>query len=172
MALVSKPASTTPSNTGSWKSCGTARFCNEEAHKYTSRCATRSTYGTGIEHHKEGAMGYIWYHKAYIILLQIDDLQCHNQTHAQWINSGHHTGQEFKVYVSVAEQHTAEQSSKRAGQNPDNISHEASIMEYSPGLLQNTKSLRSCSWNRGKMFLKSHLGIKCHSQYISVIRLL
>ena len=45
-------------------------------------------------------------------------------------------------------------------------------MEYLPGLPQDTKPLRSCSGNRGKMLLKSHLGIKCHLQYNKVIRLL
>ena len=46
------------------------------------------------------------------------------------------------------------------------------IMEYLPGLPQDTKQLRSCSGSRPKMLLKSHLGFKCHSQYTKVIRLL
>ena len=40
-----------------------------------------------------------------------------------------------------------------------------SIVEYSTGLPQDTKSLRNCSGNRPKMLLKGRLGIKCHSQY-------
>ena len=47
-----------------------------------------------------------------------------------------------------------------------------SIMEHMPGLHQDTKSLRSCSRNWAKTLLKGHLGIKCHSQYNEVIRLL
>ena len=46
------------------------------------------------------------------------------------------------------------------------------IMEYLPGLLQDNKLLKSCCGNRVKMLLKSHLGIKRHSQYNKVIRLL
>ena len=45
------------------------------------------------------------------------------------------------------------------------------IMEYLAGL-QDTKPLRSCSGNRAKMLLKSHLGIKYHSEYNNVIRFL
>ena len=49
-----------------------------------------------------------------------------------------------------------------------------SIMEYLPGLPHDTKPWRSCSGNRAMMLLKSHLEIKCHSQYNNnkVIRLL
>ena len=39
-------------------------------------------------------------------------------------------------------------------------------MEYSPGLPQDTPSLRSCSVNRVKMLLKGQLRIKCRCQYI------
>ena len=45
-------------------------------------------------------------------------------------------------------------------------------MEHSPELLQDTKSLKICSGNRAKMLLKGHLGIKCHSQYIKVIKVM
>ena len=45
-------------------------------------------------------------------------------------------------------------------------------MEHSPGLPQDTKSLRSCSRNQVKMLLKGQFGIKCHSQYNKVIRLI
>ena len=44
-----------------------------------------------------------------------------------------------------------------------------SIMEHSPGLPQESKSLRSCSGNQAKMLLKGHLGIKCHSQTVQPI---
>ena len=52
---------------------------------------------------------------------------------------------------------------------------EAMYMEHSPCRISSRykfKSLRSCSGNRVKMLLKSHLGIICHSKYITVIRLL
>ena len=60
----------------------------------------------------------------------------------------------------------------QTGQDKD---QEASLQEwsankYSPGL-KDTNPLRSCSGNRAKMFLKSHFGIKRHSQYNKVIRL-
>ena len=45
-------------------------------------------------------------------------------------------------------------------------------MEYPPGLPQDTKSLRSCSGDRTKLLLKGQLRIKCHSQYIQIVRLL
>ena len=47
-----------------------------------------------------------------------------------------------------------------------------SIMEYSQGVPQDTMSLRSGTGKHAKMLLKGHLGIKCHFQYIKVIRLL
>ena len=39
-----------------------------------------------------------------------------------------------------------------------------SIMEHSPGLSLDTKSLRNCSGNQAKVLLKGHRGINCHSQ--------
>ena len=48
-------------------------------------------------------------------------------------------------------------------------------MENSPVLdtkFQDTKSLRNCPANRAKMLLKSYIGIKCHYEYVMVIRLL
>ena len=56
---------------------------------------------------------------------------------------------------------------------PPKASHKKQpIIEHSPGLLQDTKPLRSFSGNRAEMFLKSNHGIKCDSKYIKVIRLL
>ena len=66
--------------------------------------------------------------------------------------------------VSAAEHETAEQYS--------NTPKKRSIMEHSPRLPQDTKTLRSCSGNRAKMLLKGHLWIKCHSQNNKVIRFL
>ena len=53
---------------------------------------------------------------------------------------------------------------------PKASSKKRSIMKHSPGLPQDTKSLRSSSGYRAKRLL--NLGIKCHSQYNKVIRLL
>ena len=53
---------------------------------------------------------------------RIDDEQCHTQTHPQ-LGTGHHWlhGPRSSLRcVSAAEYHTAEQYSKRAGQNPEN----------------------------------------------------
>ena len=74
--------------------------------------------------------------------------------------------------VSAAEHHTVEQYQKTGRTKPRKHPKKRCTMEHSPGLPQDTKSLRSCSGNRAKMLLKGHLGIKCHSQYNKVIRLL
>ena len=42
-------------------------------------------------------------------------------------------------------------------------------MNYSPGLPQDAKHLKSYSENRAKILLESHLGVKFHSQYIIFI---
>ena len=60
---------------------------------------------------------------------------------------------------------------KLAEQNLRSISQKLFIIEYLTRL-QDTNPLRSCSENQAKMLLKSHLGIKCQSQYNKVIRLL
>ena len=52
----------------------------------------------------------------------------------------------------------------RQDKTPKTSPKRQSIMEYLPGL-QDTKPLRSCSGTRARMILKSHLLIKCHSQY-------
>ena len=73
--------------------------------------------------------------------------------------------------VSAAEHQTAEQYSKNwQNKTPKASPKKQSIMEYLPRLPQDTKPLRSCSGNRAKMLLKSHFGIKCHTQYNTVIR--
>ena len=66
--------------------------------------------------------------------------------------------------VSAAEHQTAEQYSKTdKDKTPKASPKKQSIMEYLPGLPQDTKPLRSCSGNGAKMLLKSQFGIKCHS---------
>ena len=78
----------------------------------------------------------------------------------------------LKVYIGSRAPHS--RTVLKNGQDkPHNASpKKQSIMEYLPGLPKDTKPLESCSGNRAKMFFKSHLGIKCHSQYNKVIRLL
>ena len=63
---------------------------------------------------------------------------------------------------------TTQQNStqKQAGQNPD-TPQKQSIMDYSTGLPQDAKPLRSWSGNQAKMFFKRPLGILSHSKYIS-----
>ena len=51
----------------------------------------------------------------------------------------------------------------RQDKTPKASPDDQSIMGYSPGLPQDTKSLRSCSGDRAKMLLKGQLRIKCHS---------
>ena len=73
--------------------------------------------------------------------------------------------------VSSAEYYSAKQYSITSKTKPQSISQEA--IYY--GTLANTFSryqVFDCSGNRAKMLLKGHLGIKCHSQYNKVIRLL
>ena len=48
--------------------------------------------------------------------------------------------------------------------------NEQSIMKYLPELSQD-EPLRRCSGNQATMLLKIYYGIKCHFQYIKVIRL-
>ena len=68
--------------------------------------------------------------------------------------------------------HVAEKYSKTGRTKPrTHLSTDQSIIKYSPGL-QDIEPLKSCSGNRPTMLLKGHPGIKCHSQYIEVIRLL
>ena len=76
--------------------------------------------------------------------------------------------------VSAAEHHTACRTVFLNWQDktPKASPNEQSIMEYSPELPQDTKSLRSCSGNRAKMLPKGELRIKCHSQYIQIVRLI
>ena len=63
--------------------------------------------------------------------------------------------------ASAADHHTGEQYSKTGRKKTKASLKKQSIMEYSPGFPQYTKSLRSCTVNRAKMLLKSYLWIKC-----------
>ena len=63
-----------------------------------------------------------------------------------------------------------QQSNTLQSSNPELIIQEEIYHLIQTGLPEDSQSLRSCSGNRAKMPLKSHLGIKCHSVYIKVIR--
>ena len=142
------------------------------------------TYGTGIEHHKEGGSDYTWPHTAFTVLPHDDDEQCHTQTHPQ-LESGHHWLHGPGVYGVYRQPRAAD--CRTVLQNwqdktPKASHKKRSIVEYSPGLPQDTKSSGDCSGNRAKMLMLSwniiiwvtilcYLGIKCHSQYNKVIRL-
>ena len=125
------------------------------------------------ERERKGKLRGTWSGTAYIILPQIDDVQGHTPTHPQ-LENWHH-GLHGPVVKGVYRQlSTTLQNStpKLANNTPKGSPKKQSIMEYLQGLPQDTKPLRSCSGNRAKMFLKSHLGIKCHSQYNKIIRFL
>ena len=51
---------------------------------------------------------------------------------------------------------------------PKSFLREQYIIKFSPGLSQDPKPLRSCSGNRAKKILKSHLGRKCHNSNIPI----
>ena len=112
-----------------------------------------------------------------MILPQIDDVQCRMQIYSQlkiwhqWVNNYTVCPVGYGVYL---QQSTILLNStpKWARHNLESISQEAiyhGILTRAPHY---TKALRSCSGKKMMMLLKSYLGIKCHSQYIKVIRLL
>ena len=79
-----------------------------------------------------------------------------------------YTVEQFEVCIGSRAPHSRTVL-PRARQNLESICQGAI---YSPGLPQDTKSLRRCECNRLEMLQKSHLVIKCHSEYVKVIRLL
>ena len=89
--------------------------------------ATRTgTQSHNKEHHKEGTSGYTRSYTVHIILAQIDDVQCHTQTHPQFKN-GHHWLLGSIVLGGYRQPSTTLQNStpKRTGQNPERISQQA-----------------------------------------------
>ena len=77
-------------------------------------------------------------------------------------------------WVSAAEHPPAKQYSKTGRTQPQKHLPRSnpSWNTHQDLIPEDSKPLRSCSGNREKMLLKSHLGIKCYSQYIMVIRFL
>ena len=100
------------------------RIFIDEAHKCTALAHTSQ-----VEHHKEGRSGYTWSCTVYIILPQIEDVQCHTQTHIPIKKLAPLTirsMQQFKVCICSRAPHCMKNSTpKRAGQNPERISQEA-----------------------------------------------
>ena len=142
-----KPASPTPSNTGSARSfhmdtergINLLRCCEVlqrgEAEVYG--CATRAprvpapAHTAQVAHHKEGVSGYTLSDTAHTVLPQIDDEKFQTQAHSQ-LENGHYWLHFLKIRLD-------------------------------------TMSLRICSGNRAKKPLKGHLGHKSHTKYIKVI---
>ena len=109
---------------------------------------------------------------AYIVLLQIDDEQCHTQTHPQFEYK--HQWLHGQVVLGVNRQpSTTLQNStpKLAGQNPESISQQAIYR----GILARTSSryqvFEKLLWKPIEDASQGHLGIKCHPQYNMIIRL-
>ena len=93
------------------------------------------TYGTRIEHHKEGDAGNTWSYTAYTVQSQIDNEQCHTQTHPQVKKCSSLTARWISLRcVSAAEHHTAEQYSKTGRTKLPSKHLPRSIMEFSPWL--------------------------------------
>ena len=101
-------------------------------------------------------------------LPQIDDVQGHNQARHRLKNRHHWQQPSSLRCMSAVEHHTAELLQNWQDKTPKASPEEQPVMKYSPWLSLDTRLLRSCSGNWAKMVLKSHLGIKCHSQYIKV----
>ena len=97
----------------------------------------------------KGALGYTWPYTAYTILQEVNDVPCHIQTYSQlrhyWLTKSQNcrrvfrNGQDKTIKVSP---------------------NKKSIIEYLPGLPQDTKSLVKLLWKRVKKSIKSNLGIE------------
>ena len=99
-------------------------------------------------------------------------MQGHTQTYPQLKKLAPLTTRSTNLRcVSAAEHQMAEQYSKTGKTKP--LKHlPRSCLSRNTCQDSITKLLRSCSGNRAKMLLESHLGIKCHSHYNKVLRLL
>ena len=109
-----------------------------------------------------------------IIPSQTDDVQGHNQTLPQLRNWHHYmtTRSSSIRCVSAVEHHTAEQCSKTGRTKPRKHLPRSNLSRNTrrAGPSQDTKHF--LLWKPSKDASQSHLGIKCHSQYNKVIRLL
>ena len=65
--------------------------------------------------------------------------------------------QQFKVYIGSRAPHCRTVLQNWQDKTPKASPKKRSIMEHSPGLLQDTKSLKNCSRSQAKMILKGHL---------------
>ena len=103
----------------------------------------------------------------------MSDLHCHNQTHPQLKKRAPLTTLSSSFMCASAPEHYTGTVLQNGQDNTKKASHKKqSIIEHSPGVPKDTKSLKSCFGNPAKMLLKSLLWIECNSQYIKVITLL
>ena len=146
-------------------------LCSEEVHRYTdeqlNHCVLPVLVDTAqVELHKEGVSGYTWAYTAYIIMPQIDDVQCLSQTHPQ-LNNGttDYTRSSNLKCVSAPSTTLEERTPNWAGQNPESIFQEA----INHGILSRTSSryqaFEKLLWKPSEDASQRHLGIKCHCQY-------
>ena len=129
--------------------------------------------GSAVRRHEEGA-----YIRLHLILNCINKYTVTDRRRAMSLSNtpalknGHH--RLHIQFVSVEYQRTPhcrtvlQNVRKKTKASPE----KQLIMVYLPGFLQDPKPLSSCFGNRSKMLLKCHLGIKCHSKYINVLKLL
>ena len=168
-----KHANPTPSNTGSTRSSQrdtergikVLRYCEvlQRGGAKVYRCAIKAprvtrtgTYGTG----RAPQSGCFRLH---LILYSIHNTATDRRWERLQLSTPSAKKQELLIMrssslrcVSSAEHHTAEQYSKTGKTKPHEhlLMSEQFIMEYPPGLPQDTKTFRSCSGGQAKMLLK------------------
>ena len=157
---------------GEQKSCGNARFCSEVAHKYTYVRVTRTgTYGPG----SASLSGCIGLH---LILYSrqrtaTDRLWAMSHTNTPSVKNRNRAPltarSSSRVCIGSRAPHCRTVLQNGQDKTPEASLKKWTIMEHSPGLPQDTKSLRSCSRNQAKMFLKGQFGIIFQTGIIYII---
>ena len=150
---------------------GSAKRCSISKQSATRPpSVTRTgTFGTGRTACR-GSIGYTWSYAGYIILQQIDDVQCFFQTRSTWKKST--TVYTEKLCIGSRALHCRTVLVNRNDKAMKASPKQQSIEKHSLGLPQDVKPLRNSSGNWAKMLLKSHLEINYPSQYFKDIRLL
>ena len=95
------------------------------------------------------------------LLPWIDDKQCHTQTQPQLETE--HYWLHGPVVLGVYRQLSRTVLQNRQEKIPKASPNKHAIMEHTPVLPQDTKSLRSCCGNWPKMLINGQFRIKCHS---------